>query len=98
MENVERSFKWFMENRFPELAATVDAMNGNDKGKGVVAVQRSARTRAFVDACNGQTGAVQWLVKARGKDLLLIARELDERRKSATRISSGFLNLGNPFR
>ncbi|MBK7911282.1 MAG: hypothetical protein ACOJUL_09290 [Candidatus Pollutiaquabacter aromativorans] len=99
LENVERSFKWLMENRFPELAATVDAMNGNDKAKVWLLSNRQRELAAFVDACNGQAGAVQWLIKAGEKGLLLIARELDERRKKRDKnFFWSLINLGNPFR
>ena len=70
-------------------------MNGNDKAR-CGCCQRSARTRRLRGHLrNGQTGAVQWLVKA-GEGLLLIARNSTNAGRSATRISSGAFELRNP--
>ena len=70
---VERSFKMAHGKRFPELAATVDAMNGNDKARWHFLSNGQRELAAFVDAC--KTDRRHYVARQnREKGLLLIAR------------------------
>lgn len=52
-----------MENGYRHLAATVDAMAGDDKAKVFLITSGNRELAAFADACEGKAQAVNWLIQ-----------------------------------
>ena len=95
-----KNISLFPYNDFRQLAATVDAYNGNDKAKLFLIKSGNRELAAFISACDGNQSAIAYLSKTDHKGWLLLAKEIfdKEAKKEKKGIWSTLFNLGNPFR